>query len=140
MEGPSMHNEDEAVASINIVPLVDVLLVVLIIFMVTAVFSQISALELNLPKGTRAEQNTKPPAQITVAIDKSNNITVNGIKTEISQVRTRVNSLLNTKGSKTILILQGDRELPYGNLMPVLQEISGTGVELTLAFEPPKSN
>jgi|GEM_PF-653576 len=137
MEGPSMHNEDEAVAAINIVPLVDVLLVVLIIFMVTAVFSTISALELELPKGSRIEDVSKPPAQITVAIDKNNNITVNGIKTELNDVRTRVKSLLNKNTNKTILILQGDKELLYGSLMPVLQEVSGTGVELTLAFEPP---
>jgi len=139
MEGPSMHNEDEAVAAINIVPLVDVLLVVLIIFMVTAVFSTVSALELELPKGSRPENSTQPPAQITVAIDKDNHITVNGIKTEIGDVRTRVQSLLNKNTNKTILILQGDKELLYGSLMPVLQEVSGTGVELTLAFEPPKA-
>ena len=139
MEGPSMHNEDEAVAAINIVPLVDVLLVVLIIFMVTAVFSKISSLELELPKGSRPENSTNPPAQITVAIDKDNNITVNGIGTELDNVRTRVISLLNKNTNKTILILQGDKDLRYGNLMPVLQEISGTGAELTLAFEPPKT-
>jgi len=137
MDGPKMsHDEDEAVASINIVPLVDVILVVLIIFMVTAVFSTASALEIDLPEGRSDDTVARPPAQITVGVDENRMITVNGIKTDIDNLHVTITSMLN-QNTKTILILYGDEKLTYGGLMPVLQEISGIDAELTLAYEPP---
>ena len=138
MDGPRMGGEDEAVAAINIVPLVDVILVVLIIFMVTSVFSAAKAENLILPKGSRASV-PQPPAQITVSVDKDMNIMVNGIRTDFNDVKDRIDGLKNTgEDSKTIVTLQGDKEVIYGKLMPVLQTVSGEGIELMLAFEAPK--
>ena len=136
MHGPSMDAEDDQIAAINIIPLVDVVLVLLIIFMVTTVFSRDSALKLDLPQGSRADQAKQPPVEITVSVNKASQIFVNGAPTQVKQLNDKINSL-RPKTRKSILVLRGDRQVLYGTIMPVLDEISRSGVELTLALEAP---
>lgn len=136
MHGPSMDAEDDQIAAINIIPLVDVVLVLLIIFMVTTVFSRDSALKLDLPQGSRADQVKQPPVEITVSVNKASQIFVNGAPTPVKGLNDKINSL-RPKTRKSILVLRGDRQVLYGTIMPVLDEISRSGVELTLALEAP---
>ena len=137
MQGPSSGgDEEESIAAINIIPLVDVVLVLLIIFMVTTVFSRDSAMKLELPEGSRAQQAKQPPTEITVSVDAKERVTVNGQPTQIKELNARINSL-KTPNRKSILVLRGDRRVLYGTIMPVLDEISRSGVELTLALQAP---
>jgi biopolymer transport protein ExbD len=129
------EEEDGHIAAINIIPLVDVVLVLLIIFMVTTAFSKDSALKLDLPKGSRAEQPKQPPTEISVSVDKKQQIYVNGKPIVLKDLEAEVNARRN-RTNKTILVLRGDKEVVYGAIMPVLDEISHTGVDLTLALEP----
>jgi len=136
MHGPSLDEGDDHIAAINVIPLVDVVLVLLIIFMVTAVFARDSALKLDLPQGSRAEQVKQPPVEITVSVDKTSKIYVNGEQTTLKGLKPKVDGLL-TKGRKSVLVLRGDKQVVYGSIMPVLDEISGIDVQLTLALEAP---
>lgn len=138
MQGPSQDSDDEAIASINIIPLVDVVLVLLIIFMVTTVFARDSSLDLKLPTGSRPSENMAPPAEITVSVDKNEHILVNGKPTELKSLQQHILSLRSTD-RKTVLVLRGDRTVLYGTIMPVLDEISRTGIDLTLALEAPRA-
>ncbi|MHB9024379.1 MAG: ExbD/TolR family protein [Armatimonadota bacterium] len=133
----SEPEEDGHIASINIIPLVDVVLVLLIIFMVTTVFARDSALKLDLPQGSRKAQVSQPPVEITVSVDPKGAIFVNGKPTKLEELQTRVEGYKNLE-RKTVLVLRGDKSVLYGTLMPVLDEISRSGVELTLALEPGK--
>jgi len=136
MHGPSISDEEDShIAAINIIPLVDVVLVLLIIFMVTTAFSRDSAIKLDLPKGSRSDQKKQPPAEITVSVDKEKNIYVNGRPTQLDELNARVKQLTNPT-AKTILVLRGDKETLYGTIMPVLDEVARTGVPLTLALQP----
>jgi len=138
MHGPSASDDgDEQIAAINIIPLVDVVLVLLIIFMVTTVFSRDSAMKLDLPEGARAEQAKQPPAEITVSVDSDSRVFVNGQPSMIPELNTKIKSLINPN-RKSVLVLRGDKRVLYGTIMPVLDEISRSGVELTLALEAPK--
>lgn len=129
------EDEETHIATINIIPLVDVVLVLLIIFMVTTAFSKDSALKLDLPKGSRAEQVKQPPTEISVSVDKKQQIYINGKPIVLQNLATEVEARRN-KTNKTILVLRGDKDVVYGAIMPVLDEISHTGVDLTLALEP----
>ena len=136
MQGPSGGDDEGGfVATINIIPLVDVVLVLLIIFMVTTVFAHDSSLKLNLPKGSRAEQVSQPPVEVTVSIDQQGNIYVNAQPTQIDDLSTKVSSYLN-KSKDTTMVLRGDRDVIYGKIMPVLDQVSRTGIKLTLALTP----
>ncbi len=139
MKGPQSEDSGDAIAEINIIPLVDVVLVLLIIFMVTTVFARDKSLDLDLPQGSRTAA-TQPPAEITVAVTKDEKIRVNGIATDIKDIVDRVKSLKSgneTSGKKSVLVVRGDKEVLYGKITPVLQEISYTGVSITLAITDP---
>ena len=135
MEGPKSDDSEESIAQINIIPLVDVVLVLLIIFMVTTVFTKDSALPLNLPKGSKATEASQPPAEITINVVKSGDIYVNNQKTQISDIGAKISLLLN-HSRETVLVVRGDKDVVYGKMMPVLDEVSQTGVKITLALTP----
>ncbi|MHB9131810.1 MAG: ExbD/TolR family protein [Armatimonadota bacterium] len=135
MHGPASDEDDGAIAQINIIPLVDVVLVLLIIFMVTTVFTKSNALDLDLPQGARSKQKSQPPVEITVEVDKDAHIFVNGQATKLKDIKDRINSLRNAS-KKTVLVLRGDKKTLYENIMPVLDEVSRTGVDITLALKP----
>jgi len=137
MHGPSADEEsDGPIAAINIIPLVDVVLVLLIIFMVTTVFTRDSAMKLELPKGSRNQPaQSTAPVQITVTVDKNGAVSLNGAPTEVIALGEKISAFKNTHG-KTLLVLRGDKAALYGSMMPVLDEVSRTGVEITLAYLP----
>ena len=136
MEGPSADESDGPIAAINIIPLVDVVLVLLIIFMVTTVFTRDSAMKLELPKGSKNQPaQSTAPVQITVTVDKNGAVSLNGAPTEVIALGEKITTFKNANG-KTLLVLRGDKQALYGSLMPVLDEVSRTGVEITLAYLP----
>ena len=133
----SSDDADEPIAAINIIPLVDVVLVLLIIFMVTTVFTKESAMKLDLPQGSRAKQMQQPPAEITVSVNAQSQVFVNGQPAQVETLNQKIKSLMNPN-RKSVLVLRGDKKVLYGTIMPVLDEISRSGVELTLALEAPR--
>ena len=135
MHGPTAEEDDGQIAAINIIPLVDVVLVLLIIFMVTTVFARDSAMKLELPKGSRPEQVQQKPVQITVSVDKAGEIALNGKPTRLEELGKRLNGFRNQHG-KTLVVIRGDKHAVYGKIMPVLDEVSRTGVQITLALLP----
>ncbi len=133
----TVEEQDDAIAEINIIPLVDVVLVLLIIFMVTTIFAQNNNSDIKLPKGSRADQMKQPPVEITVAVDKKARIFVNGIPTKIDEVAMRINTLKSKDGARSsLLVVRGDRDVLYGEIIPVLDQIGQSGVKMTLALEP----
>ncbi len=140
MQGPSSGDDDSGVvAQINIIPLVDVVLVLLIIFMVTTVFAHDSGLKLTLPEGSRKAQMSQPPVEVTVSVDKDGNVYVNAQPTQIDDLGAKVSTYLN-KSKDTTMVLRGDREVIYGKIMPVLDQVSRTGIKLTLALTAGKKD
>jgi len=136
MQGPSASDEEDAhIAAINIIPLVDVVLVLLIIFMITAVFTRESAMKLELPTASRIHP-PQPPTEVTVNVDANANITVNGIPTQVKDLGTRINQFKsNDPSRKTLLVLRGDKAVLYGKITPILDEIGQTGLDMTLAVK-----
>ena len=115
MQGPSASDEEDAhIAAINIIPLVDVVLVLLIIFMITAVFTRESAMKLDLPKASSIHP-PQPPTEVTVNVDSAGNITVNGRPTEVKELQKTIDQYKSTDPNrKTLLVLRGDKSVLYG--------------------------
>jgi biopolymer transport protein ExbD len=136
MQGPSASEEEDShIAAINIIPLVDVVLVLLIIFMITAVFTHESAMKLDLPTAS-SQHPAQPPTEVTVNVDSGANITVNGRPTELSHLKDTIEMYKsNDPNRKTLLVLRGDKGVLYGKIIPVLDEIGQTGLEMTLAVK-----
>lgn len=121
-------------AEINVTPLVDVMLVLLIIFMVTAPMMT-KGLDIKLPNTTAKPlpQKQKP---VVVTLKSDGQLYLNKIAVDPSVLRNRLSKLKSGGGADQVL-LRADREVPYGTVAGVIAAIREAGVEdLGLVTQP----
>jgi biopolymer transport protein TolR len=118
----------EPVAAINVTPLVDVMLVLLIIFMVTAPMLQ-QGVEVNLPKATTAPLAGNEE-QVVISINKDSNIFVGaGNKVAPEELASKVNAILAARAeSARKVYIKADTGLDYGTVMDVMGRLHAGGV------------
>src|SRR5207302_4383852 len=98
---------------INITPLVDVVLVLLIIFMLTAPVIQ-SGIEVAVPKTRTVKEITQQ--RIVVSIDKQQQVFLNNDPVNINQIATTLQSkLANTPTAQRVIYLRADQDVPFGS-------------------------
>jgi len=123
-----------ALAEINVTPFVDVMLVLLIIFMVTAPMMQ-SGIGIELPT---AETDTAPAeAGVQVAIKSDQSIYVGNSVVNINLLERHLLNAFAGK-SKKVVYLQADKNLPYGFVMDVLDIVKKTGIEIVGLMTQPE--
>lgn len=111
---------------INVTPLVDVMLVLLIIFMVTAPMMQ-EGIDVNLPK-VRAAGLKAADEPIIVTIDRSRKIFLNDRQFKPAELREKLRAINSARGGITVL-LRADETVPYGHVMGAMAEIRAAGIE-----------
>lgn len=111
-------------SEINVTSLVDVSLVLLIIFMITAPFIS-SGIEVDLPKLTADELKVKEG--IVVTLTRDGTIYLDQQKVPVANFKERLLKSYIAKGGQLIL-LKADREVPYGNLMNLMDMIKEAGM------------
>jgi len=122
-----------ALYDINVTNLVDVVLVLLIIFMITAPMLQ-SGIDINLPKTVATQKDLGEG--IVVTITKEKRIFVDDRITSLSKFEQRLGSLKAKKGIKAVY-LRADASVPYGFVVDVMGKIKGMGItDLGLVIEP----
>jgi biopolymer transport protein ExbD len=112
-------------AEINITPLTDIFLVLLIIFMITTSVMIESAAKVNLPKATQTVQEARG---LTVSITADNKIYVNQMPVDISQLEPTLRDLL-TDDPKKLVILQGDQSVILGDAVRVMDLAKRAGAQ-----------
>jgi biopolymer transport protein TolR len=112
-------------AEINVTPLVDVMLVLLIIFMVTAPLLA-SGVPVELPD-SRANPLDQDPDQITVAIDESGFIYVDDVLVERGAFAERLESVDCQSPQPPLITVRADTALDYGRVMAVMGELNRAG-------------
>ena len=120
--------EDSAeglMAEINITPLTDIFLVLLIIFMITTSVMIESAAKVNLPKAT---QTTQEARGLTVSITADNKIYVNQMLVDPSQLEPTLRDLL-ADDPKKLVILQGDESVILGEAVHVMDIAKRAGAQ-----------
>ncbi|MCO6430228.1 MAG: protein TolR [Deltaproteobacteria bacterium] len=124
----SSSGGDEPVANINVTPLVDVMLVLLVIFMVTAPMLQ-QGVEVNLPKATTAPL-PGTNEQVVVSIDKESRIFLGaGNEVAIDQLAAKVTAILSQRpANEQKVYIKADTSLEYGNIMQVMSRLHEGGV------------
>jgi biopolymer transport protein TolR len=118
-----------SLSEINVVPLVDVMLVLLIIFMVTAPMMQ-QGLEVNLPRAQRASAVSAQPVYVTLASDFRQTQIVQLDKDEfrVELLAERVRQVLVTREDKSVFV-RGDGAATIQDLMDVIVRLKEGGVE-----------
>ena len=122
------HGSGGPVANINVTPLVDVMLVLLVIFMVTAPMLQ-QGVEVNLPK-TKTGDLKGDDEQVVVSIDKTGEIFVgSGNKIGITNLAEKVKAILAAKKSEgNKVYIKADEAINYGHVMKVMGALYQGGV------------
>jgi biopolymer transport protein ExbD len=113
------------VAEINVTPLVDIMLVLLIIFMLTAHLIAKQAIEVDLP---RADSSTAPPpSTLAITLTRDGKLYLNDAVTEPEALRAAIRTAV-AKDPKTQALIIGDKSVPHGRVVWVLDTIRSLGV------------
>ena len=141
----SNNNEGRTVLSeINVTPFVDVMLVLLIIFMVTAPILY-QGVGVNLPK---IESKPMPAAErekkIVITLNKNGEIFIEDKKYSLSELKGEIRALIRDQGKSVEdedVFLKADSSIPYGAVMELMAEVKNAGVnKVGLVTEPPSKN
>ncbi|HER62659.1 MAG TPA: protein TolR [Desulfobacteraceae bacterium] len=114
------------VAEINVTPLVDVMLVLLIIFMVTAPMMT-QGLEVNLPE-TTAKSLRQKEEPLIISLDKDGNIKLGNVSASPQYLWEQLNGM-SEEEKKNPVYLRADKDVPYGKVVVLMADIKRAGFE-----------
>ena len=125
-------------SEINVTPFVDVMLVLLIVFMVTAPLLTVG-IKVDLPKvKATALTDIKDPIEITVKLDGK--VFIGETKVEAENLIPRLNSITE-KNTEARIYIRGDRVVAYGRIMEIMSIINSAGyIKVALVTQNPKDN
>ena len=135
-------NKSSTLSDINVTPLVDVMLVLLIIFMVTAPLLETKnqSINLNLPKVKTGQKANITETAVIVSIDKQGVIYLNDSEIQQLNLKNKLKILFSNRSKKEIF-LKADSLIPYGNVMRVMDSIRSSGIKkISMVTEPIKRN
>ncbi len=122
-------------SEINVTPLVDVMLVLLIIMMVIAPMLQ-KGVPVELPPAEYSVDKPETQDQTVVAVDAQNRFYVNSIEYPRGEIASRVQAALEDKTERIVLI-KGDRDATYSSIMAVMDDLRAAQIEdIGLITEP----
>jgi biopolymer transport protein ExbD len=113
------------ITDINVTPLVDIMLVLLIIFMLTAHLIAKQAIEVQLPKA--AQSTSIPPTTLAVTLTREGRMYLNGAATTPDALKASVRASI-AKDAKTQVIIAGDKNVSHGRVVWVLDLVKSLGV------------
>lgn len=119
-------NDDRLMSEINVTPFVDVMLVLLIIFMVTAPM-MIQGVDVSLPEATSKSMESMQE-QLVVTIDKNNQVYINDFRVGIENLKEKLMQITKNQKADEIY-LRADKTVAYGMVVYVMSEIKGAGIE-----------
>ena len=114
---------------INLIPMIDVLLVILIFLMITTTYSKFSGLEINLPTA-EAPQNKEQPNEINVAVTAAGEITVNKAATggrDVESIAAAMRRLAGP-GKEPLVVISADAKAAHQSVIDVMQAAQQAGL------------
>jgi biopolymer transport protein TolR len=131
----SSSREATTISQINVTPLVDVMLVLLVIFMVTAPIIQ-QGVQVNLPQ-TKASAIPGSEAPLIVTVAKDGKIYLNDNAISLPDLGTKLHAIKKLQADKQVY-LRADQDVRYGLVMKTIAEIKQAGIEkLGMISRPP---
>ena len=129
-------NDNRPMSEINVTPLVDVMLVLLIIFMVTAPMLQMG-IDVNLPR-VKAKSVDVAEEKLVLTINGAKEIFLNKSRMPLSELGTKLKHIFVSRIEREVY-MRADRNVPYGFVVEVMAEVRKAGVDkLGMITEPPE--
>ncbi len=130
------EEDDDSIAQINITPLVDVMLVLLVIFMVTAPLMQ-QGIGVELPRVAAKPLNSEVE-QLNIVISRDGGVQLNNAPLRVDELNQKLTALVQSQPDCKVA-LRADKNVPYGQLAEVMAAIRNAGVKkIGLVTEPLK--
>jgi biopolymer transport protein TolR len=130
----SKGHTQTTLAEINITPLVDVVLVLLLIFMLTAPVLQ-SGVEVAIPKTRTVNQLTEE--RMVVTIDRQQNVFLQDKPVNVNQLPTLLRATGKGDPSKRIIYLRADERVPFGAFASVMDAVKQAGItNISIVTQP----
>ena len=127
--------EEDAITGINVTPLVDITLVLLIIFMVTARFISEPSIGVTLPKTSSSNSGQASDRNVFLTIDQSHQIFLDNLKVDQASLGAHMKEMLQKKPDLH-LIIRADKSISHGEVISILDEVRSQGVtEFGIAVE-----
>ena len=114
------------VSEINVTPFVDVMMVLLIIFMVTAPMMD-SGLDVDLPQAKQVDNLPTDADHLVLTVREDGALFLDTYQVQLEELETRLSMLVKDKGRS--LFLQADKSVPYGIVVDVMGRIKAAGIE-----------
>jgi biopolymer transport protein ExbD len=122
----SVQNDDQEITAINVTPLVDIVLVLLIIFMVTASFITRETVEVDLPRAANTnDQTVQGPVMVT--IDKDAKVFFDGAEVTPDALLEKLRAAIATN-PEARAIISADQSLNYGKVMALIDLVKEAGI------------
>ncbi|WP_432822504.1 protein TolR [Trichloromonas sp.] len=138
--GPGRGGGRSALSQINVTPFVDVMLVLLIIFMVTAPMME-QGVDVNLPEVENGQSLSATKEPLVITVEKNGRISIGRTQVDSAAKLTPVliQILKDKADDEKDVFLEADRDVPYGKVVPVMAAIKKAGVaKLGMVSQEPK--
>lgn len=130
------NNDKRSMAEINVTPLVDVMLVLLIIFMVTAPMLSMG-IDVNLPR-VKSKSIDIAEEKLVLTINENREIFLNKTRLPLAEIKEKLSAIFAERVDREIF-LRADKNVSYGFVVEVMSEIRKAGVDkLGMITEPPE--
>jgi biopolymer transport protein ExbD len=123
----SNNDDQEIMADINVTPLIDIMLVLLILFMVTSSLSLESGLDIELPKSSSKSKN-KSGSTIIVSLNREGIISVQGKVVSVSELQKTISAALE-KSKDKLIVFEGDTKATLGRTIELMDIARKAGAE-----------
>jgi biopolymer transport protein ExbD len=124
--GMKLDDNDGAISEINVVPLVDIILVVLIIFMVTAPMIMKPSINVNLPKAAAGDKTT--PSLLNIVISADGKLNLNGKMADENAISQKSQEAV-AQNPEVQAIISADKETPHGTVVHIIDIVKIAGVK-----------
>jgi len=130
------NSEKKSMAEINVTPLVDVMLVLLIIFMVTAPMLSMG-IDVNLPR-VKSKSIDLAEEKLVLTVNENKEIFLNRTRMPLQDLNAKLAAIFAERVDREVF-LRADKSVPYGFVVEVMSEIRRAGVDkLGMITEPPE--
>ena len=128
--------EDEPVAELNLIPLIDIALTLLIIMMITTTFIRQPGFALKLPEASTRQGDPEAPKDITIGINSSGDYFIDGRPQAERDLITALKTAYDLNHEVRVLV-KGDKNVPYGRVSAVMDLISQANIKhINLPTDP----